>query len=84
MNVQGLIGKICQIKCLLATLRPDIYCLRETNLKSKHSDTENIIYGYKHYHHDNNYYKIGELITYIKIEANLNVNIKEINDNNNV
>ncbi len=84
LNVQGLIAKIDQIKCLLVTLRPDICCSSETNLKSKHSDTEIIIYNYKHYRQDNNNCKIGRLITYIRIEANFIVNIKEINNNNDV
>jgi hypothetical protein len=82
--LNGLIGKVDQIKCLFATLRPHICFLSETNFKSKHSDTEIIIYSYEHYRQDNNNCKIGGLITCIKIGANFIVNIKEIINNNDV
>ncbi|RWS22087.1 rna-directed dna polymerase from mobile element jockey-like protein, partial [Leptotrombidium deliense] len=78
-NVRSIINKISDLCLLVSKLRPHVFCVTESWLKSDISDCEVEIQGYKIYRFDREAKIGGGIIIYVMTNLNLVIERKSMN-----
>jgi hypothetical protein len=73
LNIQSLVNKIDQIRLFCAIYKPNLLCLTESWLTSKHTDFEFKISGYKIHRCDREDKKGGGVIVYSIVDRNFDL-----------